>query len=368
MPRQPTRLRAAALLLGPALVAACSAPGQTTPPGTTAPVASTQPGPVTSGPPAATAATSVTSTPRSSSPPETGRPTPPAAPSASAGPTSLAPSGSPATGAPTDARSLPRGGTTIFPTYRLVGYCGAPGAPALGRLGVGSLADRAAEIEPLGAAYTTDGRRPMPVLELIATVVTASPGPDGLHRFRQPATTVDRYLAAARDARGLLLLNIQPGRADFLDEVKAYERWLVQPDVGVALDPEWAIGPGQIPGRVYGRTSGAELDAVAAYLSALVAEHGLPEKVMVYHQLHPRIVDHPEQLRRHPGVVPIVSVDGIGTASQKTDTWRQVLAETPPHVYRGFKLFYEEDRRAGPLMTPAQVLALTPRPEYVLYE
>jgi hypothetical protein len=34
----------------------------------------------------------------------------------------------------------------------------------------------------------------------------------------------------------------------------------------------------------------------------------------------------------------------------------------------GFKLFYSEDTRHGALMTPAQVLALRPRPELVNYE
>jgi hypothetical protein len=41
----------------------------------------------------------------------------------------------------------------------------------------------------------------------------------------------------------------------------------------------------------------------------------------------------------------------------------------PAAMRPGFKLFFEEDVRAGSrLMTPQQVLALTPRPEYVLYE
>jgi hypothetical protein len=37
-------------------------------------------------------------------------------------------------------------------------------------------------------------------------------------------------------------------------------------------------------------------------------------------------------------------------------------------VHAGFKLFYDEDTRSGPLMDPAQVLALVPQPDYVLYE
>jgi hypothetical protein len=38
-------------------------------------------------------------------------------------------------------------------------------------------------------------------------------------------------------------------------------------------------------------------------------------------------------------------------------------------VHAGFKLFFTEDRRnRGRLMTPPEVLGLTPRPEYVMYE
>jgi hypothetical protein len=38
-------------------------------------------------------------------------------------------------------------------------------------------------------------------------------------------------------------------------------------------------------------------------------------------------------------------------------------------VHAGFKLFFTEDRAdGGRLMTPEEVLALRPRPEYVMYE
>ncbi|PID97014.1 MAG: hypothetical protein CSA84_01225 [Actinomycetales bacterium] len=262
---------------------------------------------------------------------------------------------------------LPRGGTVVFPEHRLVGYAGLPGAPSMGRLGIGDLDERVTEIEQLGLEYA-GSRTPLPVLELIATVVHRRPGKDGLFRSRIDEAIVQRHLEAARRRQGILLLNIQPGRAAFLDEVKAWERWLREPDVGLALDPEWAVKAGQIPGRVYGSTTGAELDEIAAWVSDLVATHQLPEKVLLYHQLHTSIVRNPEQLRPHPGVTLIVSVDGIGSPGAKTATWNRVVAVTPPHVHKGFKLFFEEDRRHGPLMTPEQVLALTPRPEYVLYE
>jgi hypothetical protein len=298
----------------------------------------------------------------------------PAAPSAapSAAPTTATPAPavttSVAAGPATPARAkLPRGGRTLLPRYRLVGYVGAPTSPALGRLGVGPLDARAREIERKLRSYAK-GRQIMPVLELVATLVHPRPGRDGRYRERTTDAVIGRYLAAARRVDGLLLLNIQPGRADFLPEVKAYERWLRQPDVGLALDPEWAVGPGQVPGRVFGSTTGQELDEVARYVSRLVQRYDLPEKALVFHQLHASIVRDPAALRPHKGVALIKSVDGIGDRAEKEATWRKLVRGLPRHIHAGFKLFFEEDREHGRLMTPAQVLALRPTPVYVMYE
>ncbi len=73
------------------------------------------------------------------------------------------------------------------------------------------------------------------------------------------------YLDAACRHDAILLINIQPGRADFIDEVEYWEDFLVEPDVGVALDPECVVEEGQTPGWVYGRTSGAELNESARH-------------------------------------------------------------------------------------------------------
>ena len=264
-------------------------------------------------------------------------------------------------------KELPRGGRAIFPRYRLVGYAGSPFSPALGRLGIGGLDARGRELKRQARPYRRN-REILPVFELIATMATAFPGKGRMYRTRTDDATIRRYLAAARRNRALLLLNIQPGRADFLAEVRAYERWLREPDVGLALDPEWAVGPSQVPGRVYGRTTGVELDGVARYLSGLTRQHDLPEKALVFHQVAPSVVQSQNRLRAHPGVVMIKSVDGIGSAGAKRATWRRLVTGMPPHIQSGFKLFFQEDRRSGPLMTPAQVLALRPVPAYVMYE
>jgi hypothetical protein len=320
-------------------------------------------------------ATRGTSSPAASpSPPPSRTQTPPA--SASSVTTSSAPpsaEGTPAGATPSPSSSppgaeLPRGGREVFPRYRLVGYCGAPGSPSLGRLGIGRLDDRVKEIEKVARGYAAD-REPLPVLELIAVVVQAHPGSDGRYRVRIGDDVIRTHLDAARRHRALLLLNVQPGRARFLDEVRSLERWLREPDVGVALDPEWAVAPGQTPGRVFGSTTGAVIDSVAAYLDGLVRAGGLPQKVLVVHQLNPRIVTGWQALRRRSGVVVVKSVDGIGNSAEKITTWKRLVKGLPSTLHPGFKLFFDEDRRdGGRLMSAAQVLALRPRPEYVMYE
>lgn len=263
---------------------------------------------------------------------------------------------------------LPRGGRTVFPANRLVGFSGYPGTPALGRMGIGKLPDRIQEMDRIGRQYRAGRAANLPVLELIATIVHASPGKDGMYRGRIDDQIVRTHLAAAREGRGLLLLNIQPGRSDFLTEVKHWEKYLIEPDVGVALDPEWRMGKGQVPMRVFGSVNGTELNAVSAYLSGLVKRHNLPEKVMVVHQLRLDIIKNEAGLKRQPGVVAIKSVDGIGSPEMKLQTWRALTTKMNPVFHSGFKLFYEEDAEFGPIMTPQAVLAMKPTPEYVLYE
>ena len=281
-----------------------------------------------------------------------------AAPSTSAAPSTPPP--------PPPPPQLPGGGTQVFPDKRLVGFSGGPGSPALGPL-TGDLAAAAARLRDQSAPYGA-GRPVLPVFELIATIANPFPGPAGT--FNAPASdeTVQAYLDAARAAGAILLLGVQPGTEDFLPAVQRYERWLKEPDVGLALDPEWAVDQGEVPGEVFGSTTGAELDAVAAYLDGLVTAGRLPQKVLVYHQLHVDIVRDEQLLTDRPTVALVKSIDGIGAAPDKVGTYQRIVATLPPFVHTGFKLFYEEDVRSGPLMTPEEVLALVPQPEYVLYE
>lgn len=279
-------------------------------------------------------------------------------------PSLTAPSPTPS---PTTKPTLPTGDRLIFPKHRLVGFSGGRSA-AFGRLDVNDIEGAVRDLRELIPAYAADGRTVLPVFELITVIAHDSPTDSGLYRTVEPDDVIQTYLDAAREHGALLLLNVQPGRADFLDDVALLERWLREPDVGLALDPEWAVDPGEVPGRTYGRTTGAELNSVAQWLSRLVKEHDLPEKVLVFHQVHASVVETEADLKPHPGVALVKSVDGIGVRSEKEHTWNRLMPTKPVWVHAGFKLFFEEDTRRGPLMTPGQVLDLEPLPEYVLYE
>jgi hypothetical protein len=268
---------------------------------------------------------------------------------------------------PPPAPELPLGGREIFPDYRLVGFCGTPGAPALGPLAY-NIPAKAKALKAYADKYPPD-RKELLVFELIVVVVQSYEGADGKYRRRIENSVVDEYLAAARQAKALLLLNIQPGQSDFMTELRRYESYLHEPDVGVALDPEWAVKAKQKPGVFYGQTTGATINEVASYMAEIVKNGNLPEKALVFHQLNRYVVKDESVVAPPPGVVIIKSVDGLGPKHAKILTYNDLMKTMAPGVHPGFKLFLDEDKRiGGKVMTPAEVMGLTPKPEYVMVE
>ena len=260
--------------------------------------------------------------------------------------------------------TLPGGGRRIFPDYRVVAFYGAPQDDALGALGIGTPAEAAARLKKAARPYAKPSRPVLPAFELIATIAANAPGADGMYRTHQSDEVIGRYLRAARRAGALLLLDIQPGRDDFLSEVQRLERWLIEPDVGIALDPEWHVGPEGIPGKVIGSVTAAEVNAVSAYVSAFVTDHNLPDKLFVVHQFTSSMIVDKDQLEQRLGLALTIHVDGFGDRPNKESKYDLFTSELT-RFHNGFKLFYEEDTN---LMTPRQVLALRPPPDLVTYE
>jgi hypothetical protein len=258
---------------------------------------------------------------------------------------------------------LPRGGRSVLPEHRVVAYYGAPQSRELGALGIGSPRGAARRLAREARRYRRGDRAELPALELITVIAAAHPGDDGMYRTRQEDKVIRRYLRAARRAKALLLLDIQPGRSDFFTETTRLEKWLKEPDVGLALDPEWRVSEGQVPGQVIGQVGAREVNATSAWLAQLVKEHGLPEKLFVIHQFTDDMVEHRE-LKRPEGLDIVLNVDGFGGQEIKKAKYRNFAREAKD-FHHGFKLFYEEDTD---LMSPRQVLRMKPRPELIVYE
>jgi hypothetical protein len=270
---------------------------------------------------------------------------------------------------------LPRGGRVVLPHYRLVAYYGAPQHTELGALGIGTPAEAAQKLEAQAESYEHAERPVLPVFELISTLAQADAGTDGMFRLRQTPAVIKSYLDAVREVKGLLILDVQPGQSTFVEEVKLLEPWLSQPDVGLALDPEWNVPAGQVPGKVIGSTTAATINQISYYLARLRRQKDLPQKVLIVHQFTEGMVKDRDKVLDRPGVAIVHNIDGFGTSDQKKNIYVQLVYNkgagtalgTPPGGgrFNGFKLFYKEDTG---LMKPAQALGLEPAPDVVVYE
>jgi hypothetical protein len=174
---------------------------------------------------------------------------------------------------------------------------------------------------------------------------------------------VEKYVRAARRHDALLLLDLQPGRSTFPSVAKRWAWALRKPYVGLALDPEWRMGPGEVPGDTIGSVTAREINATSSWLSHLVRRNDLPRKVMVVHQFRKDMVQHIDQVMQRPGLAMLQHADGFGTQSQKLATYHHV--ERHKRFHMGFKLFYDED---VDLFRPREVLRIKPPVEYVSYQ
>ncbi|TAM86958.1 MAG: hypothetical protein EPN43_09875 [Jatrophihabitans sp.] len=287
-------------------------------------------------------------------------PEPDTAPALSATPTAPPPS----TSAPPAEPELPLGGRAILDHARVVAYYGGPGGPGLGILGSAPPEQMVAQIRASAQQYAGFGLPVQPAMELITTVAQAAPGADGLYSKPIPLATVQHYAAVAAQYKMLLILDFQPGRGEFLPQVQRFAAVLADPDVSVALDPEWKVGPDQVPARVIGSASAAAINAVGAYLSGIVAAHDLPDKLMLVHQFRSQMLPDRSDIAQHGGVEVVLHADGFGTQAQKLATWRALAFPGRPFG-AGFKLFLRQDTD---LMSPAQVMQLVPRPDVVTYQ
>ncbi|MDQ1706667.1 MAG: hypothetical protein QOF18_3033 [Frankiaceae bacterium] len=260
--------------------------------------------------------------------------------------------------------TLPDGTRVLLPGHRLVAFYGAAGAPALGVLGTGSPDSVWPRLAGQARAYRTPtGPRVLPAYELIAFVATSGPGDHGTYSHRVPDATIAHYAAAARRHHALLLLDIQPGRGDFLTDAMTLSHWLRRPDVALALDPEWKLYGNQVPLQQVGHTTAWAVNRVSRWLNTLTAAGRLPQKLLLIHQFTKDMIRQRWLVQARLHLASVFNMDGFGSQAAKLSSYRGVAEHSQFPL--GVKLFYDFDVNR---FTAKQVLALHPRPAVVEYQ
>jgi hypothetical protein len=264
---------------------------------------------------------------------------------------------------PTAVASGPRG---LLPEYRILSYYGHPMFGALGILGRYKPDELLVKLKEQAAAYETADptRQVVLAFELIASLATRDSGSDGTYRTRTSPALLDIY-ADFTAAHGIeLILDLQVGRSPLGEEIDAILPWLGQSHVHLALDPEWALGEGEIPREHLGGFDAAEITQAQETLASLAAETGVRPKLLIIHQFLRQMIREKAALAPVPGVQLVIVMDGVGSPHTKIISYN-VFVRYQPVEFGGIKLFYQEE---GPLLTPEQVLALTPPPDVVIYQ
>jgi hypothetical protein len=209
----------------------------------------------------------------------------------------------------------------------------------------------------------------LPAIQYIAVTAQGHPGDDGKYRFRMPDDQIQKALDMAHAIGGILILDIQPGQSNLEAEVPPLEKWLKLPDVHLAVDPEFAMKKGQVPGAIYiGTIDASDVNFVSNYLAGLVQKYHLPPKILVVHRFTKNMVTNVQNIETMPQVQIVMNMDGWGDPQGKLATYFNYVYKNPVQ-FAGIKLFYKNDLRNGSVMlTPEEIMGLTPRPVYVQYQ
>ncbi len=259
----------------------------------------------------------------------------------------------------------PRQQSSVLDKHLLLTWYGNPWSERmgiLGRLKGPALADGLKQQAAAYAAVTH--KKVMPAYELVAVVAQPEPGRDGRYRRRESRAVIDKMLQAARAAGFKLILDVQTGRSTVLSELGYLAPYLQEPDVYLALDPEFSMGTDGVPGRRIGEMRAAEVNDAIAVLEYVQQRYNLPPKVLIVHQFTTGMLPDKDKIWNSSVVDIVLSSDGFGSPALKRSTYGAVLRQHSL-AFSGFKLFYIQDTD---LLKPSQVVALTPPPAVVIYQ
>ena len=262
---------------------------------------------------------------------------------------------------------LPGGGQVFFPHRRVVALYGHPDGAALGALGEQSLRAAIDRAGRLARDYEPHSEMPViPAFEIIASIASGNPGEDGSYSILTEVSRLRRWIDAAGDAGMYVVLDLQPGRTDFLTQARHYEKLLAEPHVGLALDPEWRLKRDQVHLNQIGSVEADEVNSVVTWLADLTRKKRLPQKLLILHQFQLAMIGNREDVDTSRDELAIlVHADGHGTRELKRATWQALTQKPLKDAWWGWKNFYDED---DPTWTPRETTAMEPPVLFISYQ
>ena len=272
---------------------------------------------------------------------------------------------------PADSARWPVKGPTmlpgsLLPEHRIVAFYGNPKSTRMGILGEIPPEEMLPKLERTATewAKADPGRPVMPALHLIATVAQGKPGAGEKYRLRHSDQLIEQVLGWAEPRGWLVFLDVQIGHSTVPDELPHLIKYLERPYVHLALDPEFAMKLGGVPGRRIGTLDATDVNYAVRLLADIVERKKVPPKVLVVHRFTQRMLTNHDKIALDPRVQVVVDMDGFGAPYLKEDAYKFFIVPEPVQ-FTGFKLFFKNDK---PMMTPEQVIRLWPVPYYIQYQ
>jgi len=258
----------------------------------------------------------------------------------------------------------------LLPCNRIVVYYGNPSSKKMGALGEFPRDDMLARLRRQADAWAQadPGTPVIPGLHMVAVVAQGDPGPSGKYRIQARDKTVDSIYQMAKSINGIFFVDIQVGTDDIRNILPRFEYILKNPDVHLAVDPEFYMRDGVVPGRKIGTMYARDINYVSEYLANLVRQNNLPPKVLIIHRFTRGMVPDAENVQLRPEVQVVMHMDGWGAPWLKYDSYRDYILRHPVQ-FTGWKNFYHNDTKKGdPLTSPRDLIQLWPEPLYVQYQ
>ena len=260
---------------------------------------------------------------------------------------------------------------SLLPAKRIVAFYGNPLSKRMGILGELPPEQMLAKLDREVAAWNAaDPDTPVqPALHLIAVVAQGSPGTAGKYRARMDSALIEKVYGWAKSRNAVLFLDVQVGQGTLQEELPRLTPFLQRPDVHLAIDPEFSMKHGHVPGTRIGTFDAEDVNYASSFLQDLVTQENLPPKILVVHRFTRDMLTGYKRIKLDPRVQIVVDMDGWGPPHLKRESYRAYVYSYPVE-YTGFKLFYRNDtkKKGSHLMTPAEVLSLNPKPLYIQYQ